>query len=90
MSDDLKARFEQASQEVTQLSKAPDNMAKLRLYALYKQATAGDCTGDRPGIMNPAGRFKYDAWQALQGTSADEAMQQYIDYVGELKAADKA
>ncbi|HNR29925.1 MAG TPA: acyl-CoA-binding protein [Candidatus Hydrogenedentes bacterium] len=89
MSDDLKARFEQASQEVTQLSQAPDNMAKLRLYALYKQASAGDCTGERPGMLNPAGRFKYDAWKALEGTSQDDAMTQYIEFVEELKAADQ-
>ena len=31
MPDDLQARFEQASQDVTQLSKAPDNMVKLQL-----------------------------------------------------------
>ena len=90
MSDDIKARFELASRQVTELSSPPDNMAMLRLYALYKQATAGDCTGARPGIINPTGRFKYDAWKALEGTSSAEAMQQYIDFVEELKAADKA
>ncbi len=90
MADDLKARFEQASKEVTQLSQAPDNAQKLRLYALYKQGTVGDCMGKRPGITDFAGRFKYDAWKALEGTSQDDAMQQYIAFVEELKAADKA
>jgi len=89
MSEDLKARFEQASQEVTQLSEAPDMGTKLRLYTLFKQGTVGDCTGKRPGITDFAGRAKFDAWQALQGTSQDDAMQQYIDLVEELKAADK-
>ena len=89
MSDDLKARFEQASQEVTQLSKAPDNMAKLRLYALYKQASAGDCSGKRPGLTDFVGKAKYDGWKALEGTSQEDAMQMYIDFVEELKAADK-
>lgn len=90
MSAELQAKFEQAKTEVTQLSKAPDSMAMLRLYALFKQSTAGDCTGDRPGMLNPTARYKYDAWKALEGTSNDAAMQQYIDYVEELKAADKA
>lgn len=88
MSEDLTARFEQASQDVTQLSEAPDNMAKLRLYALYKQASKGDCTGERPGMLDMVGRAKYDAWKALEGNSQDEAKQQYIDFVEELKAAD--
>lgn len=88
MSDDLQARFEQASQDVTKLSEAPDNMTKLRLYALYKQGSAGDCTGKRPGITDFVGRAKYDGWKAFEGTSQDEAKQMYIDVVEELKAAD--
>lgn len=90
MSDDLTARFEQASQDVTQLSEAPDNAAKLKLYALYKQATAGDCTGSRPGMMDFVGRAKYDAWKELEGNSQDEAKEKYIAFVEELKAADAA
>ncbi len=88
MSEELQAKFETASQEVTQLSKAPDVAEKLRLYAFFKQSKSGDCTGDRPGMMDFAGRAKYDAWKALAGTSQDDAIQQYIDLVEELKAAD--
>jgi acyl-CoA-binding protein len=33
------------------------------------------------------GRAKYDAWSALKGTSRDEAMQQYVDLIEELKDA---
>jgi len=90
MSDDLTARFEQASKDVTELSEAPDNVAKLKLYALYKQATVGDCTGSRPGMMDFVGRAKYDAWKDLAGKTQDEAKQMYIDFVEELKAADAA
>lgn len=88
MSDDLTARFEQASKDVTELSEAPDNAAKLKLYALYKQATAGDCTGSRPGMMDFVGRAKYDAWKELSGLSLDDAKEKYIGFVEELKAAD--
>jgi acyl-CoA-binding protein len=56
---------------------------------LFKQSTAGDCTGARPGMMDFAGRAKYDGWKALEGTSKEQAMQMYIDLVEELKAADK-
>lgn len=89
MSEELKAQFETAGKEVTQLSEAPDNMQKLRLYSLFKQGSNGDCTGARPGMMDFVGRAKYDAWKALEGTSQEEAMQMYIDLVEELKAADK-
>jgi acyl-CoA-binding protein len=33
------------------------------------------------------GRAKYDAWANLKGTAQDEAKQQYIDLIEELKAA---
>ena len=84
---DLKARFEQAAQEVQQLPKRPENDALLKLYALYKQGTAGDVSGSRPGILDMMGRMKYDAWAKLKGTSGDEAMTQYIALVDDLKAA---
>jgi acyl-CoA-binding protein len=37
---DLKARFEQAVAESKQLPEKPDNMTLLKIYALYKQASA--------------------------------------------------
>jgi acyl-CoA-binding protein len=88
MSEDIKAQFEQATVDVKQLSKAPDNMAMLRLYGLFKQSTAGDCGGARPGMMDFVGRAKYDEWKKLEGTAKEAAMQQYIDFVKELQAAD--
>ena len=84
----LEETFANASKEVTQLSQAPDAAEKLKLYALYKQGSAGDCTGARPGMMDFIGRAKYDAWKELEGTSKEDAMQKYIDYVEELKARD--
>ena len=89
MEDDLRPQFERAAQEVVQLSKAPDDMTKLRLYALYKQALQGDCGGKRPGFTNIVGRAKYDSWQALKGMGQEEAMQSYIELVEELKAQDQ-
>ena len=88
MSDDLTARFEQASKEVTELSAPPDNVAQLQLYALFKQSTSGDCTGSRPGMMEFVKRAKYDAWKEKAGLSTDEAKQKYIELVEQLKAAD--
>jgi diazepam-binding inhibitor (GABA receptor modulator, acyl-CoA-binding protein) len=82
---DLKAQFEQAVAESKQLPEKPDNMTLLKIYALYKQATAGDVEGKRPGFTDMVGRAKYDAWDGLKGKSSEEAMQEYIDLIESLK-----
>ena len=86
MSDDLKSRFEAATVSAKSLPSRPSNDDMLELYALYKQATAGDVSGDRPGGFDFVGGAKYDAWAGLQGTSSDEAMQRYIDKVTSLQS----
>jgi acyl-CoA-binding protein len=67
------------------LPKRPDNDTLLRLYALYKQGSAGDVTGDRPGGFDFVGGAKYDAWAKVKGLSTDEAMTQYVALVDSLK-----
>jgi len=81
----LQEQFDQAQADSKNLSERPDNMTLLKIYALFKQASAGDATGDRPGMTDFVGRAKFDAWDALKGTSQDEAKQQYIDLIEELK-----
>lgn len=82
---DLKTQFEQAAQEAQKLPQKPDNQTLLQLYAHYKQATAGDVSGRRPGFTDMVGRAKYDAWKKVSGTSRETAMQAYIDLVARLK-----
>jgi diazepam-binding inhibitor (GABA receptor modulating acyl-CoA-binding protein) len=84
---DLAQRFEQAVAESKNLPERPDNMTLLKLYALYKQGSAGDVEGKRPGFTDMVGRAKFDAWAALKGTASNEAMQQYIDLIEDLKDA---
>ncbi len=84
---DLKARFEAAVASSKSLSERPDNATLLKLYALYKQGSAGDVEGKRPGFTDMVGRAKYDAWAAIKGTASDEAMNQYIALIEALKAA---
>jgi acyl-CoA-binding protein len=86
---DLNLLFEKAAQEVQTLSKRPDNEVMLRLYALFKQATKGDASGKRPGMLDMVGRAKFDAWSALKGLDRAAAQQQYIDLVNQLKQADR-
>jgi diazepam-binding inhibitor (GABA receptor modulating acyl-CoA-binding protein) len=81
----LQEQFDQAQADSKNLSERPDNMTLLKIYALYKQASAGDVDGKRPGFTDMVGRAKFDAWDALKGTSKDDAMQQYIDLIEELK-----
>ena len=81
----LKATFEAAVVASKQLPEKPDNMTLLKIYSLYKQATEGDVEGKRPGFTDMVGRAKYDAWATVKGTSADDAMQQYVDLIESLK-----
>lgn len=76
--------FEQAVAAVDTLTEDPGNDTKLRLYALYKQATEGDVDGKRPGFTNPVGRAKYDAWAKLAGTSSEQAEADYVAEVNKL------
>lgn len=81
----LKAKFDKAVAESKTLPEKPDNMTLLKIYALYKQASAGDVDGKRPGFTDMVGRAKWDAWNTLKGKSGDEAMQEYIDLIESLK-----
>jgi diazepam-binding inhibitor (GABA receptor modulating acyl-CoA-binding protein) len=81
----LQEQFEQAQADSKNLSERPDNMTLLKIYALFKQASTGDADGKRPGFTDMVGRAKWDAWDAIKGTSKDDAMQQYIDLIEELK-----
>jgi acyl-CoA-binding protein len=81
---DLKAAFEAAVANSKNLTERPDNATLLKIYALYKQATAGDNTEKKPGFGDMVGRAKWDAWNGLKGTASDAAMQQYIDLIESL------
>ena len=82
----LQAQFEQAQADSKNLTERPDNMTLLKIYALFKQASSGDAEGKRPGFADMVGRAKWDAWDTIKGTSKEDAMQQYIDLIEELKS----
>jgi len=50
----------------------------LSLYALYKQATLGDCNDPKPRFYNVKAKAKWEAWTAKRGLSKEEAMKQYV------------
>lgn len=79
--------FASAQDRVKTLRAQPSNDTLLELYSLYKQATAGDVQGKRPGLLDLKGRAKYDAWAARKGLAKDGAMQQYVALVNRLLGA---
>lgn len=81
---ELQQQFEQAVARSKELTKRPSNEELLSLYALYKQATEGDVSGERPGGFDFKGIAKYDAWQELKGKSTTDAMTQYVQLVNKL------
>ena len=81
---DLQAKFETAVANSKNLSERPDNATLLKIYALYKQATAGDNAEKKPGFGDMIGRAKWDAWNACKGTSSEDAKRQYIALIESL------
>ncbi|BBB31713.1 conserved hypothetical protein [Thermotomaculum hydrothermale] len=81
--EELKKQFEEAKKKVFNLKQKPDNDTLLKLYALYKQATEGDISGEKPSIWAMKEYAKFEAWEKLKGISKKEAMQKYISLVEE-------
>lgn len=82
---DLRANFEKAVADSKNLPERPDNQTLLKLYSLFKQASSGDVEGKRPGFTDMVGRAKWDAWNEIKGTGTEDAMNQYIALIEDLK-----
>ncbi|XP_028288653.1 enoyl-CoA delta isomerase 2 isoform X2 [Parambassis ranga] len=80
--------FEQAKSRLSTLKKDPGNDVKLKIYALFKQATQGPCNTPRPGMLDFVNKAKWDAWKSLGSISQDEARQQYCSLIDSLLAAE--
>lgn len=81
---EIKTLFAQAATAVKSLPEKPDNDTLLQLYALFKQGSAGDVAGEKPGFFDFVAAAKYEAWEKLKGLSLDDAKNQYIDLVRKL------
>jgi acyl-CoA-binding protein len=77
---DLAQRFADAQARIKPVTGLGSDVM-LELYGLYKQATAGDVAGPRPGVLDVRGRAKYDAWAGHKGTTRDAAMEAYVALV---------
>jgi diazepam-binding inhibitor (GABA receptor modulating acyl-CoA-binding protein) len=80
-----KACFDDAVARSKKLPSQPPQV-QLELYGLFKQATAGDVSGKRPGALDFRGRVKWDAWKKFEGTSAVDVMGCYVVAVERLEA----
>ncbi|KAK6057963.1 acyl CoA binding protein [Cooperia oncophora] len=76
--------FDKAQKDLKTLKEEPDVDVKLQMYGLFKQATVGDVQGSRPGMMDFAGRAKFDAWTKVKGLSKEEAQAKYAKIVETL------
>lgn len=79
------ADFESAQARVKALKSTPKPTELLELYALFKQATQGDVSGSRPGMLDIKGRAKFDAWDKKKGQSREAAQAAYVQLVLELE-----
>jgi diazepam-binding inhibitor (GABA receptor modulating acyl-CoA-binding protein) len=80
--DMIQQRFDEVVARIKELPPEgpaqPSNELKLRLYGLFRQARDGDAHGEKPGMFDLVGKFKYDAWSKQKGIPKDEAMRQYV------------
>jgi diazepam-binding inhibitor (GABA receptor modulator, acyl-CoA-binding protein) len=79
--------FEKAQADIKTLTSRPGNEDMLFLYAHFKQASSGDVSGKRPGMLDMVARAKYDAWAKLEGMSQKDAEAKYIAKVAALLKA---
>jgi diazepam-binding inhibitor (GABA receptor modulating acyl-CoA-binding protein) len=77
--------FNDAVSRSKDLTKRPSNEELLDLYALFKQATEGDVSGERPGGFDFKAIAKFDAWAAKKSITKEQAMQEYVSLVSKLQ-----
>lgn len=80
---DLDTMFDAAAEALKKL----DSMSttdQLLVYSHFKQAKVGMVTGNRPGLRDPKGRAKWDAWAALKAMDSQTAKTEYCEMADRL------
>jgi len=85
--NDTNVLFEKAAAAARSLPERPDSETLLQLYALFKQGSVGDITGEKPGFFDFVGVAKYEAWEKLRGISMEEAQSRYVELVRKLSGS---
>jgi diazepam-binding inhibitor (GABA receptor modulating acyl-CoA-binding protein) len=66
----LMADFEAVAQKLRDQKPDLSNEQKSEIYGLFKQASMGDNTAEKPGLLSGfEARGKWDAWEAKKGMS---------------------
>lgn len=81
---ELQQQFESAVAKSKELTKRPSNEELLLLYALFKQGSEGDVSGERPGGFDFKAIAKFDAWAEQKGKTKEAAMQEYVSLMDKL------
>lgn len=81
----LQDDFQAAVAQSQQLTQRPSNEELLELYALFKQGTEGDVTGDRPMGFDFKAIAKYNAWETKKGMAKEMAQTHYIELMATLR-----
>jgi diazepam-binding inhibitor (GABA receptor modulator, acyl-CoA-binding protein) len=77
--------FNAAVAKSKDITKRPTNEELLDLYALFKQGTDGDVTGERPGGFDFKAIAKFDAWSGKKGLSKEQAMTDYVSLMKKMQ-----
>jgi diazepam-binding inhibitor (GABA receptor modulator, acyl-CoA-binding protein) len=80
--EDFEINFDKAARFVRKNETLLSKEQKLKLYALYKQSTIGDCNTDRPGgFLSWERKSMWDEWNALKEKNIKNPKQMYVDYL---------
>ena len=81
----LLQRFDGACQRVAASGEPVSNAQKLKLYALYKQATAPETrSAAAPSRLNVKERAKWEAWHEVRALAPEQAMSTYVGLVAAI------
>ena len=80
----LKNKFDDAANYIKSISPKLPPEVLLQFYARYKQALAGPCTTEKPGIFDFEGKQKWHAWKSLGEMPREQAMREYITKLYEI------
>uniref|UniRef100_A0A6M2DL65 Putative acyl-coa-binding domain-containing protein n=1 Tax=Xenopsylla cheopis TaxID=163159 RepID=A0A6M2DL65_XENCH len=73
--------FDKAVEDVKNLKTQPGNDDLLEVYALFKQASVGDCNTEKPGMLDFKGKAKWEAWKSKTGMDSNAAKEAYVKKV---------
>ncbi|KAK3249816.1 hypothetical protein CYMTET_40773 [Cymbomonas tetramitiformis] len=81
----IQEEFDKACQDAKKLPSSLPNEDRLYFYSHFKQATEGDISAPRPGMLDFTGKAKWDAWNQLKGMDKNDAMTKYLEKFRPMK-----